>query len=240
MKLSDQSLDFFLECPSSNFKSRAVLRSLFLTKLFVLFADTKHFSLFLLSLTNDSLFVLQGRWWKKSVLATSSVVIILFLLSPVPDCKAVHWLFLVTEALPPWLCLQHSICLSLLCPLMSTLLLAYLYSVAITSAEWWRQAEPHLHCGALCSPLMTVNRASGSAAHCDVLKPYLWAAGLFTSDGFCHLQLQRLLQHFKSKSEPSDPDLQSVSKSKMFRKAWVWLCHLRFWRCLFTVGLWGD
>lgn len=103
-------------------------------------ADTKHFSLFLLSLTNDSLFVLQGRWWKKSVLATSSVVIILFLLSPTPDCKAIHWLFLVTEALPPWLCLQHSICLSLLCPLMCTLLVAYPCSVVITFAEKWRQS----------------------------------------------------------------------------------------------------
>lgn len=91
----------------------------------VLFADTEHFSLFLLSLTNYSLFVLQGRWWKKSVLATSSVVIILFLLSPIPDCKAIHQLFLVTEALPPWLCLQHSICLSMLCPLMCTLSLVH-------------------------------------------------------------------------------------------------------------------
>lgn len=116
---------FSLACPSSDYKSPAVLRPLFLTKLFVLFADTKHFSLFLLSLTNYSLFVLQGRWWKKSVLATSSVVIILFLLSPIPYCKAIHQLFLVTEALPPWLCLQHSICLSMLCPLMCTLSLVY-------------------------------------------------------------------------------------------------------------------
>lgn len=132
-------LGFFLE-HTRTFKSPAVPFPLFLTKLFVLFADNKHFSLFLLSLTNDSLFVLQGRWWKKSVLATSSVVIILFLLSPTPDCKAIHWLFLVTEALPPWLCLQHSICLSLLCPLMCTLLLAYPCSVVITFAEKWRQS----------------------------------------------------------------------------------------------------
>lgn len=119
------SLWVCLECSSSDCKSPAVLCPLFLTKLFVMFPDTKHFSLFLLSLTNYSLFVLQGRWWKKSVLATSSVVIILFLLSPIPDCKAIRQLFLVTEALCPWLCLQHSICLSVLCPLMCALSLVY-------------------------------------------------------------------------------------------------------------------
>lgn len=180
-------MDLFLKCPSGNIKSHAVLRPLFLPKLFVLFADTKHFSLFLLSLTNDSLFVLQGRWWKKSVLATSSVVIILFLLSPIPDCEAVHWLFLVTEALPPWLSpAQH---------LSVSVVPSNVYSVVSIFIQrgcyCCRKVEAGRASPSLRSSLLTANdsessiRGSSSLWCAKTVPLSSWPACL--SAGFCHL-----------------------------------------------------
>lgn len=148
-----------------------------------MFPDTKHFSLFLLSLTNYSLFVLQGRWWKKSVLATSSVVIILFLLPPIPDCKSIHQLFLVTEALCPWLCLQHSICVSVLCPLMCALFLVH-WLVWCCSCS---QVEAGRSSPSLWSSALAKESSIGSVAHCNMLELYseqLLGVGF---DGACHL-----------------------------------------------------
>lgn len=216
------SLWVCLECPSSDCKSPAVLCPLFLTKLFVMFPDTKHFSLFLLSLTNYSLFVLQGRWWKKSVLATSSVVIILFLLSPIPDCKAIHQLFLVTEAFCPWLCLQHSICLSVWCPLMCALSPAH-------GAVW----------GCSCSPV-GADRASPSLELCSLTRAHQGHFSLeflqlcseqllpLGFDGACHISDGSCCRHSLKRLRVSHQrSPECLPKQEMFRKACVYTCHLR-------------
>lgn len=59
------------------------------------------------SLTNCFLFVLQGRWWKKSALATSSVVIIALWLFLNSDCQTAILSFpTIPEVEPPWICLS--------------------------------------------------------------------------------------------------------------------------------------